>query len=198
MCFSYKSRSRILYPYTSFILMRDTGSVKEKTIMVYTKSKDHSEAEQSNATLQDICGWIDKETNNAEWIQHVLGYHIGKTDQELMDRASESKRPASAFRDRVTVSEVLQAVRKQLHKDAGQIRDWINSQKGAKCVVSTDIPYPFSIGHLYLAGPSHHWNEGPIQCDRILIILRKNLDKGFSIRSVYPVASDRYYKWEDV
>ena len=135
-------------------------------------------------------GLIEECINSMDDEHHCVFEHSFKSDEQLKTRIScrqESIRGASCFNEGDDIVEIVS----DIIYDAPEVLPWLKlDEPSGKSDLRLVQEVP-NCGKKYLRSYSHNWENGPIVCNKIVIILGKKLDKAgcvvqMYIKSAYP------------
>ena len=124
-------------------------------------------------TLIEEC--IESLTN----IRHAIYAHAYQDDDSLKTRCkAESVRGASCFHEGVDIVEIIE----DIIYDANELLPWMKLP--GTNALRLVVPAP-ACGRKFLNAASHDWKTGPIECNRIVVILGKKVDKIGCVTNIY-------------
>lgn len=101
---------------------------------------------------------------------HAVFEHGYKTDEQLMTRCSvEDVKGASCFYEEIDIEEIIL----DMMYEAEGLPQWLCS--GKELYFRTVMDYE-GCGKKFLKSRSHDWTTGAIPCNKVVLILGKNVD----------------------
>lgn len=153
--------------------------------MVYSRK---IKKENIYARLKKLFQNYQYDINNEEVIgSHVLSMHVNVSDEELKRRITcnydgENIKQATTFS--ISPEQISDYINQELHDSLESIAYWLASDEKT-CVLS--IFCEESVGYGYKKSADHDWNQGPLYCKTINVVLKRHNNdvRGFIVLTAY-------------